>query len=104
MTTEQRKHLEAQAEYWDDEQHQTYAEAIRAALALIDQQAREIEALRGEVAMYAEAANRHAAEARRQAEELALLRRVECGFGTESPRDDAWEAWHEWRARFGGGQ
>jgi len=104
MTTEQRTHLLAQAEYWDEEQHQTYAEAIRAVLDDYDRQARDLEALRGEVALYAEAANRHAAEARRQAEELALLRRVECGFGTVSPRDDAWEAWHEWRARFGGGR
>ena len=99
MTTEQRTHLLAQAEYWDEEQHQTYAEAIRAALALIDRQAREIEALRGEVALYAEAANRSAAEARRQAEELDLLRQMadpSLGCGPL--------AWCQWREKYGGGQ
>lgn len=43
LTSEQRTHLLAQVEYWDEEQHQTYAASIRAALATIDEQAAEME-------------------------------------------------------------
>lgn len=46
LTQEHRTHLLAQAEYWDDEQHQTYATAIRDALATIEEQAAELELLR----------------------------------------------------------
>lgn len=108
LTSEQRFHLRAQAEYWDDEQHQTYAEAIRAALDTIEEQEAaviEVQAERdAEANLATERLQKMCALARlgnKQAAELELLRLVALGcLGTVSSADIIALA-REWRARFG---